>query len=45
MRMKRARVPAEVAAEVKAAMPEASDEQLAAETQRRVEVAEGRAGC
>jgi electron transfer flavoprotein beta subunit len=37
MRMKRARVPAEVAAEVKAAMPEASEEQLAAETQRRIE--------
>jgi electron transfer flavoprotein beta subunit len=37
MRMKRARVPAEVAAEVKAAMPDASDEQLAAETSRRVE--------
>ncbi len=37
MRMKRARVPAEVAAEVKAAMPDAGEEQLAAETQRRVE--------
>jgi electron transfer flavoprotein beta subunit len=37
MRLKWARVPAEVAAEVKAAMPEASEEQLAAETQRRVE--------
>jgi electron transfer flavoprotein beta subunit len=36
MRMKRARVPAEVAAEVKAAMPDASEEQLAAETNRRV---------
>lgn len=36
MRMKRARVPAEVAAEVKAAMPDASEEQLAAETQSRV---------
>ena len=37
MRMKRARVPAEVAAEVKAAMPDASEEQLAAETRRRIE--------
>lgn len=37
MRMKRARVGAEVAAEVKAAMPEASEEQLAAETARRVD--------
>jgi electron transfer flavoprotein beta subunit len=37
MRMKRAKVPAEVAAEVKAAMPDASEEQLAAETKRRVE--------
>ncbi len=37
MRMKRAKVPAEVAAEVKAAMPEGSDEQLAAETARRIE--------
>ena len=37
MRMKQARVPAEVAGEVKAAMPEASEEQLAAETNRRVE--------
>ncbi len=37
MRMKRARVPAEVAAEVKAAIPDASEEQLAAETQRRIE--------
>ena len=35
--MKRAKVPAEVAAEVKAAMPEAPDEQLAAETARRIE--------
>jgi len=38
MRKKRAKVPAEVAAEVKAAMPDASEEQLAAETKRRVEV-------
>jgi len=37
MRKKRAKVPAEVAAEVKAAMPDASEEQLAAETKRRVE--------
>jgi electron transfer flavoprotein beta subunit len=37
MRMKRARVPAEVANEVKAALPDASEEQLAAETARRVE--------
>jgi electron transfer flavoprotein beta subunit len=36
MRMKRARVPSEVAAEVKAALPEASHEQLADETERRV---------
>ncbi|MCE5267792.1 MAG: electron transfer flavoprotein subunit beta/FixA family protein [Planctomycetaceae bacterium] len=36
MRMKRAKVPAEVAAEVKAAMPNATDEQRAAETDRRV---------
>jgi electron transfer flavoprotein beta subunit len=35
--MKRARVTAEVAAEVKAAMPDAAEEQLAAETKRRVE--------
>jgi electron transfer flavoprotein beta subunit len=35
--MKRAKVPAEVAAEVKAAMPDGSEEQLAAETQRRIE--------
>ena len=41
MRLKRARVPAEVAAEVaaeaKEAMPQATEEQLAAETQRRIE--------
>jgi electron transfer flavoprotein beta subunit len=37
MRMKKARVPAEVAAEVKASMPDATEEQLAAETKRRVE--------
>jgi electron transfer flavoprotein beta subunit len=37
MRMKRARVAAEVAGEVKVAMPDASEEQLAAETNRRVE--------
>jgi electron transfer flavoprotein beta subunit len=35
MRMKRAKVPAEVASEVKAAAPDAAEEQLAAETQRR----------
>ena len=37
MRMKRARVGAEVAAELKIAMPEASEEQLAAELDRRVQ--------
>jgi electron transfer flavoprotein beta subunit len=37
IRFKRSRVRAEVAAEVKAEMPEASDEQLAAETGRRAE--------
>ncbi|MCD4726509.1 MAG: electron transfer flavoprotein subunit beta/FixA family protein [Pirellulales bacterium] len=37
MRMKRARVPAEVAMEVKAEMPEGAEEQLAAETERRVQ--------
>jgi electron transfer flavoprotein beta subunit len=37
MRLKRAKVPAEVAAEVKAAMPDADEQQLAAETARRVE--------
>ena len=37
MRMKRAKVPAEVAAEVKNALPGASEEQLAAETGRRIE--------
>jgi len=37
MRMKRARVPAEVAGEVKAALPDGDEEQLAAETQRRIE--------
>jgi len=36
MRMKRARVPAEVASEVKADVPEGDEEQLAAETERRV---------
>ena len=45
MRLKRARVPAEVAAEVKAAMPDAAEEQLAAETQPPHRVAEGRAAC
>ncbi len=35
MRLKRAKVPAEVAAEVRAALPEASDEERAAETGRR----------
>ena len=37
MRWKRARVPAEVAMEVKAAMPNAGEEQLAAETALRVD--------
>ncbi|MEN6449369.1 MAG: electron transfer flavoprotein subunit beta/FixA family protein, partial [Thermoguttaceae bacterium] len=37
MRVKRARVPAEVAAEVKNAMPNATDEERAAETNRRVD--------
>ncbi len=37
MRMKRARVYAEVVAEVKAAMPEASDEQVNAEVQSRMD--------
>jgi len=37
MRLKRARVPAEVAAEVKAQRPETSEEQLAAETKQRCE--------
>ena len=37
MRLKRAKVPAEVAAEVRAAMPEATDEERAAETGRRIE--------
>ena len=36
MRLKRARVPAEVAAEVKTALPSASDAQQAAETERRL---------
>ena len=36
MRLKRAKVPTEVAAEVKAAMPDGSEEQLAAETARRI---------
>lgn len=35
MRAKRARVPAEVAMEVKAEMPDASEDQLSAETERR----------
>ncbi len=38
MRLKRAKVPAEVAAEVKAALPDASETQLAAETERQIEV-------
>jgi electron transfer flavoprotein beta subunit len=42
MRMKLARVPAEIAAEVKAAMPEASEEQLAAEVQSRGEALKSR---
>ncbi len=37
MRLKRARVPAEVAAEAKESMQQATEEQLAAETQRRIE--------
>ena len=37
MRLKRARVPAEIAAEAKNAMPEAGEEQLAAEAARRQE--------
>ena len=37
MRLKRARVPAEVAAEAKASMPNAAEEALAAETQCRIE--------
>ena len=37
MRLKRAKVPAEVANEVKAAMSDAADEQFAAETSRRIE--------
>jgi electron transfer flavoprotein beta subunit len=37
MRMKRARVPAEVASEVKQSMPDAPEEKVAAETQCRVE--------
>jgi electron transfer flavoprotein beta subunit len=37
MRLKRARVPAEVAMEVKNALGDAAEEQLAAETTRRVE--------
>lgn len=37
MRMKRAKVPAEIAAEAKAAMPDASEPQLTAEIERRVE--------
>ena len=41
MRTKRARVPAEVAAEVKAAAPNASEEELAAATQRRLASLDG----
>jgi electron transfer flavoprotein beta subunit len=41
MRTKRARVPAEVAAEVKAASPDASEEELAAATQRRMASLDG----
>jgi electron transfer flavoprotein beta subunit len=37
MKLKRAKVPAEVAAEVKAALPNATEEQITAETQCRVE--------
>jgi electron transfer flavoprotein beta subunit len=37
MRLKRARVPAEVFAEAKESMPNAAEETLAAETQRRIE--------
>ena len=37
MRLKRAKVPAEVAAEVKASMPDASEAELAAQTARRTE--------
>jgi len=37
MRLKRARVPAELAAEAKASMPNAADEPLATETRQRVE--------
>lgn len=37
MRLKRAKVAAEVASEVKAAMPDAAEEQLAAETKCRIE--------
>ena len=37
MRLKRAKVPAEVAGEVRAAMPEATDEERAAEAGRRIE--------
>ena len=40
MRLKRARVPAEVFAEVKESMPNAAEETLAAEVQRRVEALE-----
>jgi electron transfer flavoprotein beta subunit len=36
MRLKRARVPAEIAAEVKAAMPNAAEEVLSAETRQRI---------
>jgi electron transfer flavoprotein beta subunit len=36
MRLKRARVPAEIASEVKGAMPAASEPELAAETERRL---------
>jgi electron transfer flavoprotein beta subunit len=37
MRLKRAKVPAEVAAEVRSALPEATDEERASETARRIE--------
>ena len=43
MRLKRARVAAEIAAEVKNAMPDAAEEQLAAEIRRRVEALGNRA--
>jgi electron transfer flavoprotein beta subunit len=37
MRLKRAKVPAEVAAEVKASLPDASEAELAAQIARRIE--------